>query len=39
MNEVVNFQENKSYSLRSGIHLASTNIHTAHFGTDTVLTV
>ena len=33
MNEVFNFQENKSYNLRSGIHLASRNMHTAHFGT------
>ena len=36
MNEVFNFQENESYNLRSGIHLASTNMHTAHFGTDTI---
>ena len=36
MNEVFNFQENESYSLRSGIHLASRNIHTAYFGTDTI---
>ena len=36
MNEVFNFQENESYNLRSGIHLASRNTHTAHFGTDTI---
>ena len=36
MNKVFNFQENKSYNLRSGIHLASRNMHTAHFGTDTI---
>ena len=36
MNEVFNFKENESYNLRSGIHLASRNMHTAHFGTDTV---
>ena len=36
MNEIFNFQENKSYNLRSGIHLASRNMHTAHFGTDTL---
>ena len=36
MNEVFNFQENESYNLRSGIHLASRNMHTAHFGTDTI---
>ena len=36
MNEVLNFQENESYNLRSGIHLASRNMHTAYFGTDTI---
>ena len=36
MNEVFNFQEKESYNLRSGIHLASRNMHTAHFGTGTV---
>ena len=36
MNEVFNFQENGRYSLRSGIHLASRNMHTAHSGTDTI---
>ena len=30
MNEIFNFQENKIYSLRGGIHLASINMHTAH---------
>ena len=36
MNEVFNFQENERCNLRSGIHLASGNMHTAHFGTDTI---
>ena len=36
MNEVFNFQGNESYNLRSDIHLASRNTHTAHFGTDTI---
>ena len=36
MHEVFNFQENESYNLRKGIHLASRNMHTAHFGTDTI---
>ena len=36
MNEVLNFQENESYNLRSGIYLASRNMHTAYFGTDTI---
>ena len=36
MNDVFNFQENENYSLRSGIHLASRDTHTAHFGTDTI---
>ena len=36
MNEVLNFQENGRYDLRSGIHLASRNMHTAYFGTDTI---
>ena len=32
-----NFHENKSYNLRRGKHLASSrNMHTAHFGTDTM---
>ena len=35
VNEVFNFQENEKYNLKSGIHLAGRNIHTAHFGTDT----
>ena len=37
INEVFfNFQENESYNLRSGIHLASRNTYTAYFGTDTI---
>ena len=36
INTVFNFQENERYNLRSGIHLACRNIHTAHFGTDTI---
>ena len=36
MLEVFNFQENECYNLRKGIHLASRNMHTAHFGTDTI---
>ena len=36
MNEVFNFQENENYNLRSGIHVASRNMHTAHFGADTI---
>ena len=36
MNEVFDFQENESHNLGSGIHLASRNMHTAHFGTDTI---
>ena len=36
MNEVFNFQENESYNLRSGIHLADWNMHNAHFGTGTI---
>ena len=35
MNKVFNFQENGKYNLRSGIHLASRNMHIAHFGTGT----
>ena len=34
--EVFIFQENKNYNLRSGPHLTTRNIHTAHFGTDTI---
>ena len=36
IHEVFNFQENESYNLRTGINLASRNMHTAHFGTDTI---
>ena len=36
MNEVFNFPGNESYNLRSDIHLASRNTHTAHFGNDTI---
>ena len=34
--EVFIFQENENYNLRSGTHLTNRNIHTAHFGTDTI---
>ena len=36
MNQVFNSQENESYNLRSGTYLASRNMHTANFGTDTI---
>ena len=36
INEVFNFQENEGCNLRSGIHLPSRNMHTAHFRTDTI---
>ena len=36
MKEVFIFQENENYNLRSGTHLMNRNIHTAHFGTDTI---
>ena len=36
LNEVFNFQENEICNLRSGIHSASRNMHTAYFGTDTI---
>ena len=36
MNKVFNFQENESYNLRSGIHLASRNTQTTHFSTDNI---
>ena len=39
MNEVFNFQENESYNLRSGKHLASRNMHTAYFGTDIIFSL
>ena len=39
MDEDFSFQENESYNLRSGIHLGSRNMHTAHFGTDTTSSV
>ena len=39
MNKVFNFQEDESYNLRSGTHLPSRNMNTAHFGTDTISTL
>ena len=36
MKEVFIFQENENYNLRNGTHLMNRNIHTAHFGTDTI---
>ena len=36
MNEDFIFQENENYDLRSGTHLANRNMHTAHFGTDSI---
>ena len=36
MNEVFNLKKNENYNLRSGIHLPSRNMYTAHFGTDTI---
>ena len=36
MDEIFNFQKNESNNLRSGVHLASRKMHTAHFGTDTI---
>ena len=37
MKEVFIFQENENYSLWSGTHLPNRNIHTTHFGTDTII--
>ena len=36
MKEVFIFQENENCNLRSGTHVMNRNIHTAHFGTDTI---
>ena len=36
MKEVFTFQENENYNPRSGTHLMNRNIHTAHFGTNTI---
>ena len=36
MKEVFIFPEKANYNLRSGTHLMNRNIHTAHFGTDTI---
>ena len=36
MKEVLIFQENENYNLRSGTHLMNINIHTSHFGNDTI---
>ena len=37
MREVFIFQENENCNLRSGTDLVNRNIHTAHFGTDTII--
>ena len=39
MKEVFIFQENENYNLRSDTHLVNRNIHTARFGTDTIITL
>ena len=36
INEVFNFQEKERYNLRSGVQLASKNVHIAHFDNDTI---
>ena len=36
MKAVFVFQENENCDLSSGTHLANRNMHTAHFGTDTI---
>ena len=36
INEILNFQKSESYNLRSGIHLPSRNMHTAHFSSATI---
>ena len=36
MKDVFIFQENENYNLRSNTNLTNRNIHTAHFGTDTI---
>ena len=36
MKAVFIFQENENYNLKSGTHPMNRNIHTAHFGTDTI---
>ena len=36
MEEAFIFQQNENYNLKSGTHLMNRNIHTAHFGTDTI---
>ena len=39
MKEVFIFQENENHNLMSGKHLMNRNIHTSHFGTDTITTL
>ena len=36
MHKFFKIQENESYNLSKGKHLASRNMHTAHFSTDTI---
>ena len=39
MNEIFKFKEKDSYNLKSGTHLVSRNMHTAHCGSDTVSSI
>ena len=36
MKEVFIFDENQNHDLRSGTHVVTRNMHTEHFGTDTI---
>ena len=39
MKEVFVFQENENYDIRSDTNLANRNIHTAHFGINTITSI
>ena len=39
MNKVFNFQDNESYNIMSGIHLAGKKMQIAHFGTNAISTL
>ena len=39
MKEVFIFRENENYYLRSGTNLANRNMHTVHFGTNTIANI
>ena len=36
MKEIFNVSDNNNYNLRSGTHLSGPNVHTTHYGTESI---